>query len=91
MTGEANFSDHGANRLGASALMQGLSDGYFVLPNTIRDYLAKGPYPAVDPHHPAVVEAQENVKARINHFLGTGGTRSADSYHKELGLSLIHI
>ncbi len=85
VTGEANFSDHGANRLGASALMQGLSDGYFVLPNTIRDYLAKGPYPAVDPHHPAVVEAQENVKARINHFLGTGGTRSADSYHKELG------
>ena len=85
VSGEANFSDHGANRLGASALMQGLSDGYFVLPNTIRDYLASGPYPAVDSHHPAVVEAQENVKARINHFLSTGGTRSADSYHKELG------
>ena len=85
VSGEANFSDHGANRLGASALMQGLSDGYFVLPNTIRDYLASGPYPAVDPSHPAVVEAQENVKARINHFLSSGGTRSVDSYHKELG------
>ncbi|MBK9101884.1 MAG: fumarate reductase/succinate dehydrogenase flavoprotein subunit [Austwickia sp.] len=85
VTGEANFSDHGANRLGASALMQGLSDGYFVLPNTIRDYLAKGPYPAVSPTDPAVVEAQENVKSRVNHFLNCNGTRSADSFHKELG------
>lgn len=86
VTGEANFSDHGANRLGASALMQGLSDGYFVLPNTIRDYLASGPYPALDMTHPAVVEAAENVKARVNHFLSSNGTRSVDSYHKELGL-----
>ncbi|MBW3085597.1 Fumarate reductase flavoprotein subunit [Austwickia sp. TVS 96-490-7B] len=85
VTGEANFSDHGANRLGASALMQGLSDGYFVLPNTIRDYLASGPYPAVDANHPAVVEAAENVRARLAHFLSSNGTRSVDSYHKELG------
>ncbi len=83
--GEANFSDHGANRLGASALMQGLSDGYFVLPNTIRDYLASGPYPKVSPDDPAVQEAEANVKARIDHFLSSNGTRSVDSYHKELG------
>ena len=57
VTGEANFSDHGANRLGASALMQGLADGYFVLPNTIRDYLADGPFEKIDDDHPAVVEA----------------------------------
>ena len=57
VTGEANFSDHGANRLGASALMQGLADGYFVLPYTIRDYLADGPFEKVAENHPAVVEA----------------------------------
>jgi succinate dehydrogenase / fumarate reductase, flavoprotein subunit len=85
VTGEANFSDHGANRLGASALMQGLADGYFVLPHTIRDYLADGPFEKVDESHPAVVEAQESVKQRINHFLTVGGTRSVDSYHRELG------
>ncbi len=85
VTGEANFSDHGANRLGASALMQGLSDGYFVLPNTIRDDLANGPYPKVDENHPAVVEARSNVTSRINHFLNCNGTRSVDSFHKELG------
>lgn len=83
--GEANFSDHGANRLGASALMQGLSDGYFVLPNTLRDYLAGGPYPKIPEDHPAVVEAQQSVRSRIDHFLNSGGTRSVDSYHKELG------
>src|SRR5215217_4425719 len=83
--GEANFSDHGANRLGASALMQGLADGYFVLPNTIRDYLADGPFDRVPEDHPAVVEAQESVKSRIEAFLSTSGTRSVDSYHRELG------
>src|SRR3954464_15616822 len=62
VTGEANFSDHGANRLGASALMQGLADGYFVLPNTIREYLADGPFPKVAADHPAVVEAQRSVR-----------------------------
>ena len=63
VTGEANFSDHGANRLGASALMQGLADGYFVLPNTINDYLAAGPFAKVDETHPAAVEAVAAVRA----------------------------
>ncbi len=85
VTGEANFSDHGANRLGASALMQGLADGYFVLPNTIRDYLADGPFEQVDEAHPAVVEARTSVQERIDKFLSIGGSRSADSFHKELG------
>ncbi len=85
VTGEANFSDHGANRLGASALMQGLADGYFVLPHTIRDYLADGPFEKVDESHPAVVEARASVEQRINHFLSVNGTRSVDSYHRELG------
>jgi succinate dehydrogenase / fumarate reductase flavoprotein subunit len=85
VTGEANFSDHGANRLGASALMQGLADGYFVLPNTIRDYLADGPFDRVPENHPAVVEAQESVQSRVTAFLSTNGTRSVDSYHRELG------
>lgn len=85
VTGEANFSDHGANRLGASALMQGLADGYFVLPHTIRDYLADGPFEKVDESHPAVVEARTSVEQRIDHFLNVNGTRSVDSYHRELG------
>lgn len=85
VAGEANFSDHGANRLGASALMQGLSDGYFVLPNTIRDYLANGPFPKVSEDNPAVVEARQSVEKQIDHFMNNGGTRSVDSYHKELG------
>ena len=83
--GEANFSDHGANRLGASALMQGLADGYFVLPHTIRDYLADGPFEAITEDHSAVVEARESVTSRIDHFLSVNGTRSVDSYHRELG------
>ena len=62
--GEANFSDHGANRLGASALMQGLADGYFVLPNTINDYLADGPFEKVDDSHPAAVEAMQTCSRR---------------------------
>ncbi len=86
VAGEANFSDHGANRLGASALMQGLADGYFVLPNTIRDYLADAPFEKVTEDHPAVVEARTSVEQRIEKFLSLKGTRSADSYHKELGL-----
>jgi succinate dehydrogenase / fumarate reductase flavoprotein subunit len=85
VAGEANFSDHGANRLGASALMQGLADGYFVLPNTIRDYLASGPFPAIGPNAPQVVEAQKSVRSRIQHFLASNGTRSVDSFHRELG------
>jgi succinate dehydrogenase / fumarate reductase flavoprotein subunit len=85
VTGEANFSDHGANRLGASALMQGLADGYFVLPHTIRDYLADGPFEKIEESHPAVVEARNAVEERVAHFLNTKGTRSVDSYHRELG------
>jgi len=86
VAGEANFSDHGANRLGASALMQGLADGYFVLPNTIREYLADGPFEKVSEDHPAVVEARTSVEARIDKLMSIKGNRSADSYHKELGL-----
>ncbi|WP_435743524.1 fumarate reductase/succinate dehydrogenase flavoprotein subunit [Nocardioides sp. SYSU DS0663] len=85
VTGEANFSDHGANRLGASALMQGLADGYFVLPNTIREYLADGPFERIDESHPAVAEARASVEERIQKFLSINGTRSADSFHRELG------
>jgi succinate dehydrogenase / fumarate reductase flavoprotein subunit len=85
VTGEANFSDHGANRLGASALMQGLADGYFVLPNTISEYLADGPFPQVDQSHPAVAEAVEAVRARINKLLSVNGSRTVDSFHRELG------
>ena len=84
-TGECNFSDHGANRLGASALMQGLADGYFVLPNTINDYLAAGPFPKVAADDPAVVEALANVRSRIATLLGINGSRTVDSFHKELG------
>ncbi len=85
VTGEANFSDHGANRLGASALMQGLADGYFVLPNTINDYLAGAPFAKVDASHPAAVEAVESVKSQIDALLAVNGTRTVDSFHKELG------
>ncbi|RRD46256.1 fumarate reductase/succinate dehydrogenase flavoprotein subunit [Tessaracoccus sp. OH4464_COT-324] len=85
VTGEANFSDHGANRLGASALMQGLADGYFVLPNTINDYLADAPFEKLPDNHPAVVEAFESAKGRIDKLLSIQGTRSVDSFHKELG------
>ncbi len=85
VTGEANFSDHGANRLGASALMQGLADGYFVLPNTINDYLADAPFAPIGQDHPAVVEALADVNGRIERLLGIQGTRTVDSFHKELG------
>jgi succinate dehydrogenase / fumarate reductase flavoprotein subunit len=85
VTGEANFSDHGANRLGASALMQGLADGYFVLPNTINDYLASGPFPKVDASHPAVIEAVTAVRGRIDKLLSVNGSRTVDSFHRELG------
>ena len=86
--GEANFSDHGANRLGASALMQGLSDGYFVLPYTVGNYLGKqGVSDAgkVTTDHPAFAEAEAKVKARIEKFLSIGGTESPRSFHKRLG------
>ena len=84
VVGEANFSDHGANRLGASALMQGLADGYFVLPTTIGDYLARG-VPALEADHSAVVEARQAVRARTEALLAVDGTRTVDSFHRELG------
>ncbi len=83
--GECNFSDHGANRLGASALMQGLADGYFVLPYTIGDYIASTKLAAVDNRHPAFKEAESAVKERQRKLLGIKGTRTVDSIHKELG------
>ena len=83
--GEANFSDHGANRLGASALMQGLADGYFILPITVGDYLARNRQSRVTMDHPAVSEALNEVEARTKRFLGINGTRTVDSFHRELG------
>nr|MCU0635233.1 fumarate reductase/succinate dehydrogenase flavoprotein subunit [Gemmatimonadaceae bacterium] len=83
--GEANFSDHGANRLGASALMQGLADGYFVLPYTIGDYLARNTFPKVDASHPAVRDAEAKVRAEQAQFLAVRGTRTVDELHRELG------
>ncbi|MBO2543341.1 fumarate reductase/succinate dehydrogenase flavoprotein subunit [Salegentibacter sp. BDJ18] len=85
--GEANFSDHGANRLGASALMQGLADGYFVLPYTIGDYLSKDIRTGAIPTDSAEFEETEKaVKERIEKLMNAGGKKSVDSYHKELGL-----
>lgn len=85
--GEANFSDHGANRLGASALMQGLADGYFVIPYTIGDYLANiGPADKISADHAAFKAAEEKVKSTINHFMSMKGTKTAEEYHRELGL-----
>jgi len=86
--GEANFSDHGANRLGASALMQGLADGYFVLPNTLPNYLASqmGKRPSLD--SPEFLKTEQDVRARIERLLKVNGTRSLDSFHRELGLLL---
>jgi len=85
VAGEANFSDHGANRLGASALMQGLSDGYFVLPNTINDYLAAGPFPKIDDTNPEASATLAAVNERIATLLAINGSRTVDSFHKELG------
>ena len=83
--GEANFSDHGANRLGASALMQGLADGYFVLPLTIGNYLSRATLPAVDTHHAGVIDTEREVQSHVNRLLAIQGTRSPDSFHQELG------
>ncbi|GAA3129732.1 succinate dehydrogenase / fumarate reductase flavoprotein subunit [Kribbella aluminosa] len=84
--GEANFSDHGANRLGASALMQGLADGYFVLPTTINDYIGSTTFDAVDAAHPAVTATEAEVRTRLTRLLSINGTRTVDSFHRELGL-----
>ncbi len=83
--GEANFSDHGANRLGASALMQGLADGYFVVPHTVGNYLAQTRLDRVDPSHPACREVAAAVNERINRLLSINGKRTVDSFHRQLG------
>ncbi|MBS1818815.1 MAG: fumarate reductase/succinate dehydrogenase flavoprotein subunit [Acidobacteria bacterium] len=83
--GEANFSDHGANRLGASALMQGLADGYFVIPYTIGHYLASTPLPKVTTDHDAFKQAADNVQQRINTLLSVKGNRGIREIHRELG------
>ena len=83
--GEANFSDHGANRLGASALMQGLSDGYFVLPPMLSNYLADAPFEEVGPDHPEALAAAEAVRTRIEKLLAVNGSRTVDSFHRDLG------
>ena len=84
--GEANFSDHGANRLGASALMQGLADGYFVISATLPNYLVDETPNSVNTEMPEFKEAEENVRTRINKFVNINGNRSVDSFHRELGL-----
>ena len=84
--GECNFSDHGANRLGASALMQGLADGYFVLPYTIQNYLAdQAIWPRLSTDLPEFAEAEKGVQDEIDRLMGIQGQRSVDSIHKELG------
>jgi succinate dehydrogenase / fumarate reductase flavoprotein subunit len=83
--GEANFSDHGANRLGASALMQGLADGYFILPYTIGDYLASAKFPAVSPSDPSFTQVKSDAEQRLKTLLSIRGKRTVDDFHKQLG------
>jgi succinate dehydrogenase / fumarate reductase, flavoprotein subunit len=83
--GESNFSDHGSNRLGASAMMQCLADGYFVLPHTVTDYLARLEHPHVDPAHPAFAETESDVHARLQRLMSIDGTTPTSHFHRELG------
>ncbi len=85
VTGEANFSDHGANRLGASALMQGLADGYFIIPTTIGHYIASSKPEKVDTSHPAFKAAERQVAEMTKKFLSINGKRTVASFHRELG------
>jgi len=87
--GEANFSDHGANRLGASALMQGLADGFFVIPNTLGAYLAESKAAPVNPDNQAVKEAEDRVRALNQRLLAVKGSKSVDSFHRELGMIML--
>jgi succinate dehydrogenase / fumarate reductase flavoprotein subunit len=87
--GEANFSDHGANRLGASALMQGLADGFFVIPNTVGSYLATAKPQLVDMDAPEIAETEASVKAFNQKLLDVRGTRTVDSFHRELGMIML--
>jgi succinate dehydrogenase / fumarate reductase flavoprotein subunit len=83
--GEANFSDHGANRLGASALMQGLADGYFVIPYTLGGYFGGATLEKVDTNHPAFAEAENQVSSTVQKMMGIKGSRTTDDFHKTLG------
>jgi succinate dehydrogenase / fumarate reductase flavoprotein subunit len=83
--GEANFSDHGANRLGASALMQGLADGYFVIPYTLANYLGSTAFASVTADHEAFAEAENAVQARIDKLLSVNGKKTPRELHRELG------
>src|SRR5260370_11863487 len=83
--GEANFSDHGANRLGASALMQGLSDGYFILPYTVGDYIAKGNLEKIDAAHPEFTRAEAEVAQLTKRLLSVKGRQTVDTFHRQLG------
>ncbi len=87
--GEANFSDHGANRLGASALMQGLADGYFVIPYTLGNYLATAKQPAVTTDHPAFKAAEQAAAAKLDRLLSVGGDKSVDYFHRKLGVDIL--
>lgn len=85
VAGEANFSDHGANRLGASAMMQGLGDGYFILPYTVPDYIASNAPEKIDTSHPAFAAAEKEVNDRVAKLMGVKGKRTVDSIHRDLG------
>ena len=87
--GEANFSEHGANRLGASALMQGLADGYFIAPATVTAWLAGYPTPEIGPDHPACREAEARAHGRLHGLLAAGGSQPVDAFHRELGHLMI--
>ena len=86
--GEANFSDHGANRLGASALMQGLADGYFIIPYTIGDYLASNKFPALKKDDPTVTSVEKDIQQATKKFLGIQGKTTVDEFHKRLGKTM---
>jgi succinate dehydrogenase / fumarate reductase, flavoprotein subunit len=88
--GEANFSDHGANRLGASALMQGLADGYFIIPYTLGDYLASNRFKKVDSSHTAFKDSERSIESMIQRLLSIPGNRAVDEFHKELGEIMWH-
>ena len=85
VAGEANFSDHGANRLGASALMQGLADGYFILPYTLADYIASSKQPKPSTNHPEFKRVEQEVASRTKRLLGINGKRTVTSFHRQLG------
>jgi succinate dehydrogenase / fumarate reductase flavoprotein subunit len=89
--GEANFSDHGANRLGASAMMQCLADGYFVLPHTVTDYLARLKEPHADPNHQAFATVRDEVEERIGRLMKIDGSTPASIFHRELGKLMIDV